>query len=244
MDNIVNQETPSLKFYSVSDEYIRFLRSHSNCTNVYDNKENARTHTRKYIGILFQVPNSNFNYYAPLSSPKPSDYSYKNGIREIRKSIIPIYRIVTKGIGGQNELNGTLRLSNMIPVPATEIAPYDFSSESDLKYKDLVEKEYRFIITNRAKILSNASVLYKQKMNSERLLSKPAYLDSTLNFRVLENLCSEYIQMTSSKDSECPNEKLEKERTPFNDLLVHVTRNEQIKEKSVNIKEKYSDPER
>ena len=38
------------KVYSVSDAYISYLREHE--PNVYSNKEDNRTHTRKYIGIV------------------------------------------------------------------------------------------------------------------------------------------------------------------------------------------------
>ena len=39
--------------YSVSDRYIVFLRSDSRLQNVFDNKEGFRSHTRKYLGIVF-----------------------------------------------------------------------------------------------------------------------------------------------------------------------------------------------
>ena len=36
-----------MKLYSVSDEYIKYLRG--KFPRVYSNKEDARTHTRKYL---------------------------------------------------------------------------------------------------------------------------------------------------------------------------------------------------
>ena len=58
------------KVYSVSDAYISYLREHE--PNVYSNKEDNRTHTRKYIGIVMDM--NGFNYYIPMSSPKERDY--------------------------------------------------------------------------------------------------------------------------------------------------------------------------
>jgi protein AbiQ len=60
-----------LKIYSVSDNYITFLRKY--VSGVYSNKEGMRAHTRKYLGVVYTI--NGYNYYIPLSSPKDSDYS-------------------------------------------------------------------------------------------------------------------------------------------------------------------------
>ena len=95
--------------YSVSDRYIVFLRSDSRLQNVFDNKEGFRSHTRKYLGIVFMQ--DGFHYYIPVSSPKKSDYIIRqDGTREIRKSIIPIVRMTTTDTAtGTLELKGTGR---------------------------------------------------------------------------------------------------------------------------------------
>ena len=41
------------KLYSVSDEYIEYLRAIF--PNVYSNKETTRVHTRKYVGIVLRL---------------------------------------------------------------------------------------------------------------------------------------------------------------------------------------------
>lgn len=64
------KENALMKIYSVSDRYIEYLRKEE--PNVYSNKINARTHTRKYIGVVIQM--NHYNYYIPMSSPKDSDY--------------------------------------------------------------------------------------------------------------------------------------------------------------------------
>lgn len=38
------------KLYSVSDDYVEWLRKEF--PNVYSNKINSRTHTRKYLGVV------------------------------------------------------------------------------------------------------------------------------------------------------------------------------------------------
>lgn len=42
-----------LKIYSVSDAYIEYLRKQ--IPNVYSNKINNRTHTRKYVGVVIEM---------------------------------------------------------------------------------------------------------------------------------------------------------------------------------------------
>lgn len=78
---------------------------------IYDNKEEIRTHERKYLGVVLNV--NEFNYYISMSSPKKSDYIDidKKIIRNDTKTIIRIHDC--------NRLYGTLRISNMIPTPIT-----------------------------------------------------------------------------------------------------------------------------
>ena len=125
-----------LKLYEVSEEYISYISTVEK--NVFSSKENDRIHTRKYLGIVYTI--NGYNYYIPLSSPKNSDYRLENGVQKIRGSIIPIIRITSQSSSGELELKGTLKLSNMIPVPASELTLYDMEHEQDLFYKARSEK--------------------------------------------------------------------------------------------------------
>ena len=75
-----------LKLYSVSDDYVEWLRK--DFPNVYSNKINSRTHTRKYLGVVLQM--GQYHYYVPMSSPKDSDYQIAGTNKVIKKSIVPI----------------------------------------------------------------------------------------------------------------------------------------------------------
>ena len=108
--------------------------------------------------------------YIPLSSPKNTDYQIENGVRKIRGSIIPIIRITSKSSSGDLELKGTLKLSNMIPVPASELTLYDIEHESDLFYKSLINKEMLFIRKNKNKIIQNAKFFTNRKRKIIHLL--------------------------------------------------------------------------
>lgn len=96
-----------LKLYEISEDYISYINTAEK--KIFSLKGNVHNHTRKYLGIVYSI--NNYNYYIPLSSPKNSDYCMENGIRKIRKSIIPIIRITAKSSLGELELKGTLKLS-------------------------------------------------------------------------------------------------------------------------------------
>ena len=184
------------KLYSVSDEYVEWLRK--DFPNVYSNKINSRTHTRKYLGVVLQV--GKYNYYVPMSSPKDSDYQIAGANKVIKKSIVPIIRIVVKNSAGEKELKGTLRISHMIPVPESELELYDLENESDDTYKDLVQNEMTFIRKNREKIDSNAKLLYKQKLAND---TTAGYVKSALDYKALEVLCDLFIKRKTEAEVEC-----------------------------------------
>ena len=180
-----------LNLYSISDEYVEYLRKFDN--RVYDNKEDYRVHTRKYLGVVLSI--NSFNYYIPFSSPKDTDY-YDTEKRKIRKSVIPIIRMTEKDKDGNSKLYGTLRISNMIPVPITEITPYFVKDEQDINYKNLILSELRFIKKNTELIVKNANVLYKQKENQQDIM----YVKNSLDFKLLEEKCLEYVENKMNQD--------------------------------------------
>ena len=89
-----------------------------------------------------------------MSSPKKSDYLDLNKkiIRKDTKTIIRIHN--------GNRLYGTLRIINMIPIPITELEPYILSKEPDLKYKQIILGELRYINNNKDKIVKYANIVY------------------------------------------------------------------------------------
>ena len=170
-----------MKLYSITDRYIKYLRKFDN--KVYDNKEDNRKVTRKYLGIVLKI--NEVNYYIPMSSPKMRDYK---GC-EIRKSIVPIIRIISnEEINNIPVLKGTLRISNMIPVPDSELILYEPKNEKDKNYKILVEKELEFIDKNIKMIKKYASILYRQKINNYDV----SYINNVVDFKLLEKKCKEY----------------------------------------------------
>ena len=167
-----------LKLYSISDKYIKYLKQFD--YKIYDNKENISIHRRKYLGIVLII--NGFNYYIPMSSPKKTDYIdiNKKIIRNDTKTIIRMHE--------KEHLYGTLRISNMIPVPTTELEPYIVSNEKDSKYKELILGELRYIKSNSNKIVKYAKTVYKQKSKNIDI----GYIKNTVNFILLEEKLKEW----------------------------------------------------
>lgn len=170
-----------MKLYSVTDKYIDYLRKFD--SKVYDNKEDKRKVMRKYLGIVLTI--NEVNYYIPMSSPKDSDYKDN----KIRKSIVPIVRIISnEEVDNIPVLKGTLRISNMIPVPDSELILYEPKNEQNKNYKILVEKELEFIEKNEDMIKKYASIIYNQKNNDYDV----SYIKNVVDFKLLEQKCKEY----------------------------------------------------
>ena len=104
----------------------------------------------------------------------------------IKKSIVPIMRVVVKNTKGERELKATLRLSHMIPGPASELELYDLDNEPDAAYKDLVQNEMIFIRKNQDKISANAQLIYKQKLEND---TSAKYVMSAL-----EEMCDRFAK--------------------------------------------------
>ena len=169
-----------MKLYEVDDEYIDYLKNFD--SKVLNHSGERYNHIRKYTGILLTI--NDCDYIAPLSSPNPKT-DYDKGV--IRKSIIPIIRIIK--LGKKAKLLGTIKLTNMIPIyDSTVLNYYDVNNETDINYKNLVLDELRFIYANKNKIFHNAIKLYQQKINNMSM----GYIKNTVDFQLLEEKAKLY----------------------------------------------------
>lgn len=174
-----------MKLIEVSDRYVNYLKQFFYST-MLDNKEERRKHERKYLGIIISI--NSINYFAPLSSPKQSDFDkYGN----IRKSSSIVLRLV-KNYSKNPQLLATIKLNNMIPVPDSEIILYDLNNETDIKYKNLVIDELDWIQQNTTKIIKAAKTLYYFKINEELNINNKKYLSSITPFKEAEIKCIEF----------------------------------------------------
>ena len=159
-----------MELYIVTENYIKYLR------NIDDKvlTNHFSTHNRKYLGVGIKL--NGYDYFIPLSSPDKSDY-LPNG--DIRKSIVPIIRLVRK----DGVFYGKLLFNNMIPVPSSELSYYDVGKESDEKYRNIVLNQLRLLKKIEKKIVKNAMTIYNQKCKNLDI----GYLKSTVDFKQLEH---------------------------------------------------------
>jgi len=176
-----------MKLYEISDDYTNYMQQYFRST-MLENKEEIRTYTRKYVGVVIEI--NNFKYFAPLSSPKDSDYV--DG--KIRNSSSIIFRMI-KNYSTNPILLGTIKLNNMIPVPESEIKLYDYKNEKDLRYKSLIEDEINWINHNITRIRKTAQSLYSSKMNEKKSRNEKnsRYFDSIMPFIEAEEKCRLWV---------------------------------------------------
>lgn len=194
------------KFYHINEEYIKYLRIFD--SNVTDNSKENKKENRPYIGILIEV--NNFKYLAPLSSKKAKFYSMKNNIDFIK-------------INSGKE--GAINLNNMLPVDSIFISEYNPTSEKDLDYKNLVEKQLSWCNEeiNKSKILKYAEKLYRLSQTN-RL---PKNIEKRCcNFKLLEEKNLEYLEI----------QKLEKKFEVNKKIYEFIINN--LKEISESVKDK------
>lgn len=151
-----------MRIVQIDDEYIDLLRKEF--PSVMDGKRFHRSHSRKYIGVIFTI--GEFNYYAPFSSPKAKDYDSDGSIK--KDSIFALH-MVKGDNNGSKALLGTIKLINMIPVPMKYVLGYSIEDETDVNYQAITCDEFKWISENQGKITTKAKQLYHFKENEKEL---------------------------------------------------------------------------
>ena len=156
-----------MKFYTITDDYINFLRKvdRTLLNNTYESRQ------RPYVGIIMTF--GVHQYFAPLSS-------YKAKYDRVRNHTI--HKVYGKD---ETEKLAVIKLNCMFPIIQTEIKEMDFSKEES-KYKDLLEKEYSYVISTQEEIERKARKLYKDVTKGN-----PFYSKISSDFSLLEQ---EYVK--------------------------------------------------
>lgn len=153
-----------LKFYNINNDYINYLYKFDN--KVPYNKQQKRP----YIGIVIEI--NNIKYFAPLFSPKKTHSKYSDNPTYIR-------------IGTQY---GIIRFNNMIPVINSVLNYIDFNDIKDIKYRNLLIAQNKFIQQNTERIRKKAEKLYE----IVTIDKKQFFVDLSCNFKVLEEKAKLY----------------------------------------------------
>lgn len=132
-----------LKLYKVEAEFLDLLRE-------IEPKVSLLKERRPFLGILIKL--DEFNYLAPLTSPKIKHKSMKNSEDFIK-------------IDSGNY--GAINLNNMIPVPELKYDEININEEKDEAYKILLQNQLTWCNKNKENILKKASILRDKKLNNK-----------------------------------------------------------------------------
>ena len=186
-----------MELYTISEEYINYLRKFSK--NVKYNKNESRP----YIGVVLEI--NEYNYFAPLGSPKLKHIEMKESLDFIK---------IEKG-----EL-GVINLNNMIPVPKDNITNIQINTLSDEKYAILLENQLRWIERNEESIISKSFKLYKLITTKENTV----FHKRSNDFKFLEEKYLEYIEELKKEINE------EKENTEKSEANENESSNIELEE--------------
>ena len=166
-----------LQFYKVTDAYINHLKhSEPFDENVKENKNEKRP----YVGIVFTI-NDIYDYFIPLSSPRPKHLKMKNAA-----DFIKIH-------GGKY---GVLNINNMIPVAESALISFDIRDIADVNYKNILFNQYRYCKDNIAIIKDKAIKLYHKVISNN-----PATAHDT---RVIQRCCNFAVLEQKMQKFACP----------------------------------------
>ena len=104
--------------------------------------------------------------------------------------------MVKDGERGEKVLLGTIKLINMIPIPLKYVIGYSIENEADLKYRNVVSDEFKWISENQSKIIKRARQLYFFKINEAKTKNEnnAKVYDAILPFKDIEQfLCNQKL---------------------------------------------------
>ncbi|MCY3067575.1 type III toxin-antitoxin system ToxN/AbiQ family toxin [Aerococcus mictus] len=166
-----------LDLFKIDGNYIDYLRNFD--SRVPINKDSYIG--RPYIGVVFSI--NEFNYFAPLTSPKRG-----KTIRYNNQITTHIFQEPGKKCW-ENYLGAILH-NNMIPVPNEVLEKIDIEIEKDrdFPYGNLLQKQYEFITNYNSQILKKSLDTY----NKQTLGNSKLHQSVCCNYKALELACSEY----------------------------------------------------
>ena len=215
-----------LNFYTLDNRYVDYLKKaelEARGFSRVPNMEYGNLRKPKFLcGIVLSV--NDVNYYVPVTSYKKQ-----------QADNFLIY--ADNGL-----VTSSLRFNYMFPVSSELLHVRTIENEPDRAYRALLSQELRYCLKNQSKIQYLAQRTYKRV----RLGKNPALALNSCDFILLEKKCIDYGRtqnLDAPQDTKLvPKERIQPERTPFNDLLVQ--RSHDKEEKLERARERDNDPER
>ena len=162
----------NLKIVRIDSNYCDFLRKYDN--RVIYNKNDKEL--RPFIGILFTI--DDYEYFAPLSSPKPKHKKMKN--------TLDFFKIKYGELGAVN-------FNNMIPVKEKNYSLINLNEKvttiEEMKYQKMLREQLLWLNANYYQIKNKSMKLYNL-YNNGRLPENIKF--RCCNFKLLEEKSEEY----------------------------------------------------
>ena len=163
----------NFKIVRVISDYCDYLRKFD--SKVIYNKGTKKL--RPFIGVLFKI--EKWEYFAPLSSPKPK--------HKIMKNTLDFFKIK------EGEL-GAINFNNMIPVTKNNYKEIDLNAslidKEERKYQKMLKEQLAWLNANKYQIKDRSYKLY-QKYKENKLSEN--IKNRCCNFPLLEEASLEYI---------------------------------------------------
>lgn len=160
-----------LKFYTVDESYLDYLRENGDKKVPKHDYENVKF----YTGVVFEI--NNYSYFAPISSFKVQqktnhliwvqDNNCKNGIR----------------------VSSSVRCCYMVPVPEQLLEVMNINNYQNVKARGLIRKELKWCKDHSREINKLAHTVYSWGANRNSPLSK-----NCCDFKKLEQAYDIYIR--------------------------------------------------
>ena len=155
----------TLKFYTVSDEYITYMRRFEK--HIYSNNKADSQNRHTYTGVLLNI--NNMNYFAPLVSMKEKYLKFNDKLDIV---LLKPYAVIN--------------LNNMMPVPDSEVFLLDFRKQ-EKHYRDLLKKEWAICKAKQDRIINYAERLYHGTTSGK------LHMPHCFDYKELEAKCLEFI---------------------------------------------------
>lgn len=175
--------------YNVSEEYLRYLNKIEPEVQYSEDKEYGQ---KPFLGIIVLI--DTYSYFIPLTSGKKKHTKWKNVgpahyliYEKVEKTELK-HNDVFKSVSDTQALKifAALDIKKMIPVKEGLYSRINFSELEDVKYADLLEKEYRFCQKIQDSILAKVKQVYSEQKETGKVY--PIYCD----FSKLEIACNQY----------------------------------------------------
>ena len=161
-----------MDFYRIDEEYVKYLQDFEKKNRGFTRVPNICYSERNKFSFGAVLDINGMKYYVSVSSFDKKQEA----------------NILIQISGDDKEIKGSLRFNYMIPVPDECVTPLVIKDETDEKYKDLLNKEYRFCKSNEDKIIKKANKIYEMVIKNR----KQKLTENSCDFIMLEKACMEY----------------------------------------------------